>query len=378
MAFATPTAIRSQRLQTHDNVRPFRACWPSPLAGANFLPIMNRYALFVDAGSLLSFAAKPVAGDSQRRLIAIEPEPFIGALIEWANATIGFPLLRTYWYDGEHHLNVKEHARIARMNDVKLRLGRMVQGSQKGVDSLLYGDILELIEHKAIDTALLIASDGDFTDAVERCQRRGLRVELALIDTKASGVSRELFAAADAVHELPFEKLRPHIRKRQQASTTPSPNLSSGAPIQPQTPAQPTGGLSSSAASTSPPANLVPPAGSESSSFAGSTGPKKLKKDPNPWADTSLSPTEENKRLPELIAEAETLGSKARNVLDAEAAILVMQGAPHLPKNHYGELMYRCAEMLQARLSIPLSKQVTTAWMKAFKATHETLKKPGE
>jgi hypothetical protein len=75
----------------------------------------------------------------------------------------GCRLLRIYWYDGSAsgRLSLDQSA-LASADDVKLRLGQINSvGQQKGVDSLIVTDLIELARNGAMSDALLLSGDED-------------------------------------------------------------------------------------------------------------------------------------------------------------------------------------------------------------------------
>ena len=71
-----------------------------------------------------------------------------------------------------------DHLAVASLSDVKLRLGRMSGGKQKGVDSLIVRDLMVLGRERAIATAFLLAGDEDLREGVKDAQDFGVRVVL--------------------------------------------------------------------------------------------------------------------------------------------------------------------------------------------------------
>jgi hypothetical protein len=111
-------------------------------------------------------------------------------------------LLRIYWYDASpaRGLNT-EHIRLAEADSVKVRLGILNDyGQQKGVDSLIIADLIELARNGAITHALLLAGDEDLRVGVQVIQTFGVRVQLVGIDTsRGTSQSRDLRREADKV-----------------------------------------------------------------------------------------------------------------------------------------------------------------------------------
>ena len=104
---------------------------------------MDRSALFVDAGYLITEGGHTLLGKKRRHEIGVRYVAVASWLAAQAEGVWGSaPLLRTYWYDGApaRHLTV-EHEVVAEQPYVSLRLGTLKQGNQKGVDALIYRDV---------------------------------------------------------------------------------------------------------------------------------------------------------------------------------------------------------------------------------------------
>jgi hypothetical protein len=98
------------------------------------------------------------------------------------------PLLRIYWYDGARSGMTLEQSTLADMADVKVRLGSINSaGDQKGVDSLIVTDLIDLARNQAIADAYIVTGDGDMRIAVQIAQSFGVRVHL--INLEPAGVS---------------------------------------------------------------------------------------------------------------------------------------------------------------------------------------------
>ena len=89
-------------------------------------------------------------------------------------------LLRIYWYDGAiSQVLSPEHRKIADTDNVKLRLGAVSPfGKQKGVDSLLVTDLIELARNRAISDVVILSGDEDIRIGVQIAQGYGVRVHL--------------------------------------------------------------------------------------------------------------------------------------------------------------------------------------------------------
>lgn len=143
---------------------------------------MGRTAVFVDAGYLFARGSHAVAGETQpRHRLLLDEKAAVAALMAFAEARSGAStLLRVYWYDATSTQGPNaDHIRLAETDNVKLRLGTLNNfGQQKGVDSLVIADLIELARNGAIDTAVLVSGDDDLRVGVQVAQTFGIRVHL--------------------------------------------------------------------------------------------------------------------------------------------------------------------------------------------------------
>ncbi len=187
--------------------------------------VSRRYAMFVDAGFLIAAGGWAVTGKYKRS----ESECRSIELVTWliaraAEAHDGRELLRLYWYDAaQNRQPTSEQLAIADHPDTKLRLGHLTsQGTQKGVDALLLSDLTTLSRERSIDTAIMLAGDGYFVEAVNQAQQHGTRVLLWAISTPQNTLSPDLRREADRVELLTAADL--------QAFFSPAPVRPSRAP----------------------------------------------------------------------------------------------------------------------------------------------------
>ena len=172
---------------------------------------MDRCAVFVDAGYLYAEGGKLSGiGPSRRnvRLDALRANEFLVGL---ATTACRLPVLRTYWYDGARdRIPTAEHQAISDLPNVKLRLGRLNQRhQQKGVDALIYHDLMTLARERAVSAAYLLSGDEDLREGVRAAQEIGVRVTLVEIRTPsgARNQSRDLAREADEILMLTKEDL---------------------------------------------------------------------------------------------------------------------------------------------------------------------------
>lgn len=162
-------------------------------------------AVFIDAGYLFAQGAAALFGAKRSRsLLSLNETAVLAELTSLAQTKSGGQLLRVYWYDGA--LGAKgltaDHALLAYTDHVKLRLGFMnARGQQKGVDSLIVTDLIELARNRAIDDALLMSGDEDVRIGVQIAQSFGVRVHLLGIIPSRGSQSNQLLQEADTTSE---------------------------------------------------------------------------------------------------------------------------------------------------------------------------------
>lgn len=163
---------------------------------------MRQYAVFVDAGYLCKAGGALIAGTPvNRRNVQLNITPLIERIIETSKGLANErPLLRVYWYDGCPNGTRKsaEHSIIERQNDVKLRLGTInKEGQQKGVDTALVLDLVELAQNRAISDAIILGGDEDLHGGVIKAQALGVRVHILGVDGDGANQSSSMLAEAD-------------------------------------------------------------------------------------------------------------------------------------------------------------------------------------
>lgn len=166
---------------------------------------MARAAIFVDAGYLYAAGSAAIVGSNRPRN---KLELNRVAAIDKLRATASFKtnnasLLRIYWYDGVSYSGPSgEQQSLADMDDVKLRLGVInTYGQQKGVDSLIVTDMVELARNHAITDAVLLSGDEDVRIGVQIAQSFGVRVHLLGIEPSRGNQARSLRQESDTTNE---------------------------------------------------------------------------------------------------------------------------------------------------------------------------------
>lgn len=163
---------------------------------------MDRFALLIDAGYVFASVAELLAGSPDRRNVRCDFAKFVAEITADLAKRCGLPLLRTYWYDASLSGQPEfDQEAIADIDGVRLRLGRLVRGEQKGVDSRIVRDLIVLARDKAIAEAFVLAGDEDLVEGVEEAQDQGLRV--TLLGVPGVNQSRLLVQQADQHYQLP-------------------------------------------------------------------------------------------------------------------------------------------------------------------------------
>lgn len=182
---------------------------------------MDRYAIFVDAGYVIAAGGQFCCRTSNRDMISID----VAGLRDYLNCiaidSTSISALRMYWYDAAPYGGpTPDHDKIASLANIKIRLGRIKGGKQKGVDALIYHDLITLARERAISDALLVSGDDDMLEAVRAVQEMGIRVTLVGIppSDQKNNQSRELRQEADAVIILDFQRLSELFTTRVSAS----------------------------------------------------------------------------------------------------------------------------------------------------------------
>lgn len=163
-------------------------------------------AVFVDAGYLYAAGSELIAGAKHPRTSISLDIPHALDVVRRSVASLSSDniLLRVYWYDGVLRSGPTPHQlQLAETADIKLRLGVLgFSGRQKGVDSLIVTDLIELARNRAITDAMLLSGDEDVRIAVQIAQGFGVRVHLLGIEPARQNQSPLLRQEADTTTEL--------------------------------------------------------------------------------------------------------------------------------------------------------------------------------
>jgi uncharacterized LabA/DUF88 family protein len=185
---------------------------------------MDRYSVFIDAGYFYAVGAQAAFGlHLKRKQVALkDPLKASASLIaEAGKLVVGQALLRIYWYDAMPGPRLTmEQSELALLDNIKLRLGALnSMGEQKGVDSLIVTDLIELSRNGAIKDAVLLSGDEDLRIAVQLAQSFGVRVHLLAAGDGTKNVSPALRMEADSTACLSPDWFREHLRQEPMAET---------------------------------------------------------------------------------------------------------------------------------------------------------------
>ena len=196
---------------------------------------MDRYAIMVDAGYFLRQSIELVSRRTSTRrseLDITDPAGLIALLINQSKTALGLTsreLLRVYWYDGVMPTGLTPQQRsIVQLPDVSFRPGTVnSKGQQKGVDSLIITDLIELAANHAVCDAAVITGDGDLAIGIELAQKKGVRVALLGVEDLSIGVvhhqSFEVTSRADRVARMGFAEVSPVMRHSKRSKDSPAP-----------------------------------------------------------------------------------------------------------------------------------------------------------
>lgn len=146
----------------------------------------------------------------------------MSALAKLATENCTLPVLRVYWYDGARDaIPTLDQLAVAELANVKLRLGRLSGGKQKGVDALIFRDLMTLARERAVATAFLVAGDEDLREGVVAAQDMGVRVVVVGVESQDGNQSEALVRESDQQIVLSAKDLKPYLSRSgsAQAST---------------------------------------------------------------------------------------------------------------------------------------------------------------
>lgn len=157
----------------------------SPLTGPRPVPnpqvrVRRTAAILVDVGYLCSQTAVALTGGSQRGAVTLTRDG-VDCVHALLNAALvdGLDVLRLYWYDGAVN-RIPNHGQrlLGQTPQVKVRLGDMNDGRQRGVDKLIQRDLTALSENKAVTDIVLVSGDSDMIDEFDAAGQFGVTMRL--------------------------------------------------------------------------------------------------------------------------------------------------------------------------------------------------------
>jgi uncharacterized LabA/DUF88 family protein len=167
---------------------------------------MKRVAICVDAGYLFAQGSAALVGAKQSRsTLILDAAAALAELQAVAERkAVNASLLRTYWYDGVFPARGQtlEQEQLAHLDNVKVRLGFINSaGQQKGVDSLIVADLIELARLGGVCDVVLLSGDEDVRVGVQIAQNYGVRVHLVGITPSRGSQSKALLQEVDTTTE---------------------------------------------------------------------------------------------------------------------------------------------------------------------------------
>jgi hypothetical protein len=196
---------------------------------------MERFVVMVDAGYLLRQSLEVLSNKTSHRRVDLDitdPAGLMGALINKAKDVLSLTdreLLRIYWYDGVGNSgHTPQQKSINELPDLIFRAGTInAAKQQKGVDSLIVTDLLELASNRAMSDTVIITGDGDLAIGIDLTQRKGVRVGIIGIEDLSVGVyhhqSSEIMCRADRVGRMGGADLSPFMRYAPVSPPAPAP-----------------------------------------------------------------------------------------------------------------------------------------------------------
>lgn len=174
---------------------------------------MDRCALFVDAGYVLSDGAMAVHGTRHRDSVSWDYASLLKLLASLSRDRTGLPLLRCYWYEATvDSRRTAEHEALAELPGLKLRMGKMRPGRREGVEAEIHRDLTTLARNRAISDAVIVSAEEDLAQVIADAQDLGVRVAIVHITVDGSWtISRMLRQEADDIVEISGSHLRPFV-----------------------------------------------------------------------------------------------------------------------------------------------------------------------
>ena len=174
---------------------------------------MDRCALFVDAGYVLTDGAMAVHGTRRRESVSWDYAGLLQFLGNLAMERSRLPLLRCYWYEATvEGRRSADHDTLADLPGVKLRVAKMRPGRREGVEGEIHRDLTTLARNKAVSDVMVVSAEEDLAQVIADVQDMGMRVTLLHIDVDGNWtISRALRQECDDIVEISAAHLRPYV-----------------------------------------------------------------------------------------------------------------------------------------------------------------------
>ena len=174
---------------------------------------MDRCALFVDAGYVLTDGAMAVHGTRRRESVSWDYAGLLQLLGNMAVERTRLPLMRCYWYEATvEGRRSADHDTLADLPGVKLRVAKMRPGRREGVEGEIHRDLTTLARNKAVSDVMVVSAEEDLAQVIADVQDMGMRVTLLYIaDDGSRAISRALRQECDDIVEISAAQLRPYV-----------------------------------------------------------------------------------------------------------------------------------------------------------------------
>lgn len=172
--------------------------------------------MFVDAAYLYAAGGLLCCGTKRRSDLELNFQNAIDDLRQICQDSSGLKPLRTYWYDAATNAQpTPAHHAVSAIAGVQLRLGRLTNGVQKGVDSKIVRDLIVLSRNRSMSEAFLLSGDDDLREGILEAQEMGVRVTLiGVASLRGYNQATTLVHAADATVTLEKHQVERFIALR--------------------------------------------------------------------------------------------------------------------------------------------------------------------
>jgi uncharacterized LabA/DUF88 family protein len=174
---------------------------------------VDRCALFVDAGYVLTDGAMAVHGTRRRESVSWDYAGLLQLFGSLATERSRLPMLRCYWYEATvEGRRSADHDTLADLPGVKLRVTKMRPGRREGVEGEIHRDLTTLARNKAVSDVMVVSAEEDLAQVIADVQDMGMRVTLLNIAADGNGTaSRALRQECDDFVEINAAHLRPYV-----------------------------------------------------------------------------------------------------------------------------------------------------------------------